>query len=552
MDHQTSSIPPIAYNLPQSSTQLMTEFPQMGSSLDVPVFNQGDDPIDCLNKAMAFLTMATNQDGRFIVQQVQRRQGQSYAGTSYKGHMARQCTQPKRPRIAAWFKEKEMLAEAQESGQILDEAQLAFLADPGIPDGQVAPTTIPNTTTFQTEDLDAYDSDSDDVSNEKAVQMANLSHYGLDVILEWIKPTLYDGSVISSQHAASPVIDDEETLTLEEVSRSKMLAKQNDPMSKENKVNTTPINYVELNRLFKYFGKFFVPQQELSDEQAFGLQTSHPNTDQFASSPVKIEAPKELPKVSLVNASLKNLKYHLGQFNTVVEKRITPNVITEGEWGSVENADLKAQIQDKVFVITSLKNDLRKLKGKEIVENVAQIPIATTIAPSMFKLDLDPLAHRITPTKVVHLKETTFNSVETPKPEIKVYSRRPKQIKTVGSSKKAKIVESKNANNSEPNHSWGSNATDVPSSSSLVNDSKFLGTIRFENDQIAKIIGYGDYQLGNETISRVYYVEGLGHNLFFVGQFCDVDLEVVMQGMFELRLLWLSSRFFGQHVKSSV
>ncbi|GKB53843.1 retrovirus-related pol polyprotein from transposon TNT 1-94 [Tanacetum coccineum] len=59
---------------------------------------------------------------------------------------------------------------------------------------------------------------------------------------------------------------------------------------------------------------------------------------------------------------------------------------------------------------------------------------------------------------------------ETPKPEIKVYSRRPKQIKSVGSSKKAKIVESKIANNSEPNHLWGSNATDVPSSSSLVNE----------------------------------------------------------------------------------
>ncbi|GJY96727.1 retrovirus-related pol polyprotein from transposon TNT 1-94 [Tanacetum coccineum] len=55
-----------------------------------------------------------------------------------EGHMARQCTQPKRTRNAAWFKEKAMLAEAQESGQILDEEQLAFLADPGISDGQAA------------------------------------------------------------------------------------------------------------------------------------------------------------------------------------------------------------------------------------------------------------------------------------------------------------------------------------------------------------------------------------------------------------------------------
>ncbi|GKC24460.1 retrovirus-related pol polyprotein from transposon TNT 1-94 [Tanacetum coccineum] len=56
--------------------------------------------------------------------------------------------------------------------------------------------------------------------------------------------------------------------------------------------------------------------------------------------------------------------------------------------------------------------------------------------------------------------------------------------------------------------------------------SNFLGTVRFGNDQIAMIMRYGDYQLGNVVISRVYYVEGLGHNLFFVGQFCDANLEV--------------------------
>ncbi|GKB04306.1 retrovirus-related pol polyprotein from transposon TNT 1-94 [Tanacetum coccineum] len=55
----------------------------------------------------------------------------------------------------------------------------------------------------------------------------------------------------------------------------------------------------------------------------------------------------------------------------------------------------------------------------------------------------------------------------------------------------------------------------------------FHRTVRFRNDHIARIIGYGDYQLGNVTISRVYYVEGLGHNFFSVGQFCDRDLEVL-------------------------
>ncbi|GKE32736.1 hypothetical protein Tco_1452058, partial [Tanacetum coccineum] len=95
----------------------------------------------------------------------------------------------------------------------------------------------------------------------------------------------------------------------------------------------SPPNYVELNQLSKDFGKRFVPQQELSAEQAFWLQTLHPNTDQYDISPVKIKAPKELTKVRLVNTSLQKLKYHLGNFDIVVKKRITPDAIIEGSWG---------------------------------------------------------------------------------------------------------------------------------------------------------------------------------------------------------------------------
>ncbi|GKB16767.1 putative ribonuclease H-like domain-containing protein [Tanacetum coccineum] len=183
----------------------MTEFPQLDSGLVVPVFTQGDDPIACLNKEMAFLSAVatsrfpstnnqlrtfsnprnqdTIQDVRVTVQQVQERVVKCY-NCQGEGHMARQCTQPKRPGNAAWFKDKAMLAEAQESGQILNEEQLAFLIDPSIPDGQAAQTTIPNNAAFQTEDLDAYDSDCDDVSNAHVVLKANLSNYGSDVILE--------------------------------------------------------------------------------------------------------------------------------------------------------------------------------------------------------------------------------------------------------------------------------------------------------------------------------------------------------------------------------
>nr|GFD27830.1 retrovirus-related Pol polyprotein from transposon TNT 1-94 [Tanacetum cinerariifolium] len=57
---------------------------------------------------------------------------------------------------------------------------------------------------------------------------------------------------------------------------------------------------------------------------------------------------------------------------------------------------------------------------------------------------------------------------------------------------------------------------------------KFMGTVKFRNDHVVKIMGNGD-KIGNVTILRVYFVEGLGYNLFSVGQFCDSDLEVAFR-----------------------
>ncbi|GKF84452.1 hypothetical protein Tco_0249350, partial [Tanacetum coccineum] len=57
----------------------------------------------------------------------------------------------------------------------------------------------------------------------------------------------------------------------------------------------------------------------------------------------------------------------------------------------------------------------------------------------------------------------------------------------------------------------------------------FIETVRFDNDDFGAIMGYGDYLIGDSVIFRVYYVEGLGYNPFFVRQFCDSDLEVAFR-----------------------
>ncbi|GJU37340.1 putative ribonuclease H-like domain-containing protein [Tanacetum coccineum] len=118
---------------------------------------------------------------------------------------------------------------------------------------------------------------------------------------------------------------------------------------------------------------------------------------------------------------------------------------------------------------------------------------------------------------------------ETPKPVVTlVYSRKPRKSKTNVPVSKSKVLKFVSANKKEPSQSWGSIVSDVPSSSldDCRSSKLFSGTVKFGNDHVAKILGYDDYQIGNVTISRVYYVEGLRHNLFSVGQFCDSNLEV--------------------------
>ncbi|GJT50376.1 retrovirus-related pol polyprotein from transposon TNT 1-94 [Tanacetum coccineum] len=101
-----------------------------------------------------------------------------------EGHMSRQCTKPKRKRDDSCFKEKVLLVQAQAHGQILNEEELAFLADPDIPEGQSTQTVITHNAAYQADDLDAYDSDCNELNSTKLTLMANLSHYGLDALAE--------------------------------------------------------------------------------------------------------------------------------------------------------------------------------------------------------------------------------------------------------------------------------------------------------------------------------------------------------------------------------
>nr|GFA67239.1 hypothetical protein [Tanacetum cinerariifolium] len=236
----SSSIPQLAY---APSVLQQSDFSQQDSGLIVPVFQKGDDPIDAINHMMSFLTavvtsrypptnnqlrnssnprqQANINNGRVTVQPIQGRQISFAVGTSrqytsgpsgnnsekqrtvfcynYKGegHMSKQCTKPKRKRDEAWFKDKVLLVKAQANRQIVHEEELEFLADPVIAEALTTQYVITNNATYQADDLDAYDSDCDEINSAKIALMANLSHYGSDNLDEVHNPDTVTNNVIN-------------------------------------------------------------------------------------------------------------------------------------------------------------------------------------------------------------------------------------------------------------------------------------------------------------------------------------------------------------------
>nr|GFA01682.1 hypothetical protein [Tanacetum cinerariifolium] len=174
-------------------------------------------------------------------------------------------------------------------------------------------------TEITTDDLDAYDSDCDELNSVKVALMANLSHYGSDNLAE-------------------------ETLMLVEESRSKMIQKQNELIISKEKVNTKSVDYAILNQLLKDFETRFVPQAELSPEQAFWS--------------------------SMVNSSLKKLKFHLASFDMVVKERTTAPAITEGMWGFEHT---KACFRDDIIPFVKALKELSNSFDQFLIDELTEV-----------------------------------------------------------------------------------------------------------------------------------------------------------------------------------
>ncbi|GJQ92586.1 hypothetical protein Tco_0003725 [Tanacetum coccineum] len=409
-----SSIHHNIYSPSSSISQL--EYPpsvdQQEAGLIVLEFQKSDDPIDAINHMKSFLTAG--------------RQTFVAAGTSRTYTPGTNGNNSGKQRTFICYNCK---------GE-----------DLGIPKGQATQTVITHNVAYQADDLDAYDSDCDELNTAKVALMANLSHYGSDALSEehnhnnvnndmtnqvvqampsseqsnvvnhseteitsdsniipysqyliesqqLLEPMLYVGDIIQK---TSPIVipDSKETLTLVEESRSKMLLKHKDNMMQEKikQIDTTPIDYVALNKLYKDFKTRFVPQTELSAEQAFwshnSVSSSKPD---LSDRPTNVEVPKELPKVSMVNTSLKKLKYHLANFD--VDLFSTFNQQLVDELAEVQNVFYQMELAVEQHRCLKLKTELQMhFVEKEIYDKLFKR--FTTLEKHCISLEFDTQLNR--------------------------------------------------------------------------------------------------------------------------------------------------------------
>nr|GFA34086.1 hypothetical protein [Tanacetum cinerariifolium] len=137
------------------------------------------------------------------------------------------------------------------------------------------------------------------------------------------------------------------------------------------KVNTKLVDYAALNQLSQDFETRFVPQTELSVKQVFWSYNSRNSEESNLSTRTTIgEVPKELPKVSMVNSSLKKLRFYFASFDVVVKERTTATAITEGMWGFEHT---KACFRDEIIPFVKTLKDLFNSFDQVLIDELTEV-----------------------------------------------------------------------------------------------------------------------------------------------------------------------------------
>nr|GEU74013.1 integrase, catalytic region, zinc finger, CCHC-type, peptidase aspartic, catalytic [Tanacetum cinerariifolium] len=327
------------------------------------------------------MIQATINNGRVTIQPIQGRQNFVSAGLSrpftsgsggapgkqrvivcynYKGegHMSKQCTKPKRKRDAEWFKDKVLLVQAQANRQVLQEEELEFLADPGMTESSSNQNVITTNAAYQVDDLDAYYSDCDEINTAKIALMVNLSHYGSDNLAE---------------NSTLPVLQDDLISSIIE------------------QLKTQVVNCTKINQENKQVNELLTAELERTLKREFKeIET------------LNIELDHKVTKLVAENEHLKQTYkqlYDSIKSSRVRSKEQCDDLINKVNLKSTEVSDLNASLQEKVLVITALKEQLNKLKVKAVLTEAVSLNL---IDHDLLKVDVAPLVPKLRKNRTTH------------------------------------------------------------------------------------------------------------------------------------------------------
>ncbi|GJW89507.1 retrovirus-related pol polyprotein from transposon TNT 1-94 [Tanacetum coccineum] len=327
-------------------------------------------------------------------------------------------------------------------------------------------------------------------------------------------PKLYLASSLGNSEISLHVRDTEDTLDEASKSQQKLYEKMNDPIVVANKQNCWKIDYTHINGLYKDF----VPQKELSAEQTYFSSTFIPSEKVSKATP---SIPAQMPNNSL-HAEIEQLKKKSIKIQEGLQARIK---ILEKEVQRCEKKSVDFELK--------LQHEKEKHKWDSSFQNKNTNPFDYSWILKMEKLE-DENSRSQTQTEmdelIAHVSEKTYaygviraenQNLLFALSVVKLVRQMLKKFHSCVAGCSDSVL-------------W---IVDSGCSKHMMGDrsllkffiEKFMGTVRFGNDNFAAITSYGDYIQGNVTICHVYYVECLGHNIFSVGQFYDGDLEVAFR-----------------------
>nr|GEV49203.1 copia protein [Tanacetum cinerariifolium] len=473
---------------------------------------------NCQSKVAVTLTVVTSR----------------YPTTSY------QLRNSSTPRQQATINDGKVTLQPVQERQIsFSTEELAFLADPGIAEGQATKTVITHNATYQADDLDAYDSDCNELSTAKVALMVNLSHYGLDVLDEIHNPDNIDNNMINQNPSPScrptkvevpkelPKASMEKGLIIktlrDELRKLKGKALVNNAVSSHTiapemlNIDMKPLSPRLLNNR-----TFLSNYLRLTQEQATILKgellilirqtclSINNSSDKLVAVTPKNKEKRVRFTEPVTSSGNKNTKT-ASSSNVVSNKhalsstRVKPSTSANRSQPSGNTKKDKIQRPPSNTQKNKVEAHTRTVKYSLKDKNCDVEPKGTAIVQHS-KLKL--ICVKCNGCMLSNNHDLcVFNSINDVNARAKS-----KSVKKISKRKVWKPI-GKYLDSGCSKHMTG----DRSQLTNFINN--FLGTVKFKNDHVAKIMGYGDYQIGNIMILRVYYVEGLGHNLFSVRMF---------------------------------